>query len=371
MDQAKEVRQKISRLEKEIKPVREPNIAEQEQRLREMTAKMEELSKNGKLDAANEMEKQIHQLKQRLQNIRQNRPEGERVQNPQRRPEGDRAQNQQRRPEGDRVAAEEKLRQMGKEIEELRRLGRQDDANRLEREARGLKEQLGRPADQQRRPEGDRVQNPQRRPEGDRAQNQQRRPEGDRIAAEEKLRQMGKEIEELRRSGRQDEANRLEEKARDMKAQLGRAQNQQRRPEGDRAAIEERVRQMGKEIEELRRSGRQDEANRLEERARNLKEQLGRPADQQKRPMGREGDAQIQHLKMAIENLHAAGLHETADHVMRRLEDMQRGRQPVQGPGMDQAMGMIKERIEQMQNQINELRQAIREMRGRNTERNR
>ena len=111
--------------------------------------------------------------------------------------------------------------------------------------------------------------------------------------------------------------------------------------EKPRAEAQEKM-EMGKHrIEELRTSGQNEEAAKLEQR---MREEMGRQGGQPDR---------MRHVMEAIKHLRAAGMNEAAD----RVEQMAREQQKSEGRGREQAGP--REGMEQMQRAVREMQEQV------------
>ena len=103
--------------------------------------------------------------------------------------------------------------------------------------------------------------------------------------------------------------------------------------EFEQVGARERFVEMQAEAERLAKAGRGDEAERVEREARKLARELERDPDQQERRRSPErGDIErrLEHLRIAVDNLHAAGLHDQAEELARAAERLVH---PDRGPG--------------------------------------
>lgn len=187
-----------------------------------------------------------------------------------------------------------------------------------------------------------------------------------------KLEQLRMELRELERNNRPDEAQEVRQKIGELERQAGRGE---RRPE--MAGLEERMRRMDARIEELRQAGKTEEADQLERERREIQEQLrtgqGRePMDfRRPRPGGEDRERQMQHLRMAIENLHAAGMPELAQRVEREARAQMETGRPLGprewGPGqtdrLQQLEARVADRMERLEAQVRELHEIMRDLR--------
>jgi hypothetical protein len=76
-----------------------------------------------------------------------------------------------------------------------------------------------------------------------------------------------------------------------------------------------------------------------------------------------ERERRLQHLSVAIDNLHAAGLHEPADRLTRERDEM--ARQMQNGPGDFQDRPELVAEIRRLRAELDEVRQALRGLKAR------
>ncbi len=144
----------------------------------------------------------------------------------------------------------------------------------------------------------------------------------------------------------------------------------------ERAAMKEKLAKLQAEAQELRAAGKLDRAAELKKRALELQRVLEESADrppmrqpgmQEPKP-GRlpgpppeagEARQRLRHLQVAIDNLHAAGLHDAAERLAQEKERMMDRMRAEAGPGPE-----MREQMDRLQNQIQELRRAVEDMRG-------
>jgi beta-lactamase regulating signal transducer with metallopeptidase domain len=198
-----------------------------------------------------------------------------------------------------------------------------------------------------------------------------------------------RELEGLLRDKQADQARRLRDKLADIRAAAERVgaeirQRQQRlgrpgerprpdQPRPDREQLKGRLAELRAKIDRLVQEGRHELAERLEGEAREIIELLeGRPEPPPPGP-GEELQRRIGHLKVAIENLHAAGLHDQAEGLVRevdRLIEEHRGLigRPPEPPRPPEPRERpvppeLAERLEQQGQAIRELHGAVNELR--------
>ncbi len=198
------------------------------------------------------------------------------------------------------------------------------------------------------------------------------------------------QLEDLRAADKDEEAAKLKEHivALEREAERG-------LPKQDQDKIKERLRNIKAEIAELHQTGRHEEADRLERKARAMMEKAaGRqpefhpgPPDGPRAPGERgEPERRLHHLQAAIDNLHAAGMHEPAERLAREAGKIRQPLQrpdrpfPPQGPGPRQESGPPGElrmergpvppgpepllrRIHELEGELKELHHAVQELR--------
>ena len=171
--------------------------------------------------------------------------------------------------------------------------------------------------------------------------------------------QMRQEIDKLHEKGRHEEAERLKRKV-DKLAD---------RPEPARRSPEKRIDAMRREAEHLHAKGRREQAERMERKANELAERLGaRHRGEDRRGEGKEVERRIHHMEAAIENLHAAGLHEPAEDLERQLNDLRRERKERAErvrPGDDRGLDELRETVHHLRAEVKELRHVVNELRHR------
>ena len=117
------------------------------------------------------------------------------------------------------------------------------------------------------------------------------------------------------------------------------------------------------EAERLAKAGRGDEAERVEREARKLARELERDPDQQERRRSPErGDIErrLEHLRIAVDNLHAAGLHDQAEELARAAERLVH---PDRGPGGRRG-GPERQHGPALEQAVDQLHHQMAEMRG-------
>lgn len=227
--------------------------------------------------------------------------------------------------------------------------------------------------------------------------------------AREKLASLQRKAEELKAEGRDEEARKITGEAAELRAQIDPKESD---PRADR---QKRVQELNRELDslktelkELSAEGRADEAARVKERFSRLERELDclrarrnadrddppRPKPRRERPprpernrenlqprvdgQGSPPDApdmpnRLRHLRLAIENLHAAGLHEMAEHLTQEAEKM-RGQlrdapSPPHGPPgprpLEGELAPLREQIQELRRAVEEMRRQLEQLRSR------
>lgn len=214
----------------------------------------------------------------------------------------------------------------------------------------------------------------------------QPRERGDAVSHEkqEKLERLRAEVKELAAAGKMEQAARLKEEILQMEKPRDRATGPDKLNEA-----RERLERMGHEIAALREKGHPEEAERLEAQARRMKEQITaaekrakagpdrpkfpdpeRARAQERRPGQRspeqpapeDVERRMHHVRVAIENLHAAGLHEPAQRLAEEAEKFH-SRLREHRPSAPDAPQRRGDGIQALQGEIRELRQAVQQLR--------
>ena len=165
-----------------------------------------------------------------------------------------------------------------------------------------------------------------------------------------------------------------EEKARDIRRELeeigDRVQRFERQhpdapPEVAREMMHHRLDQLRHAVERLREAGKPEPAERMEREARELAEMIERESPERRGRRQPEGDEEKRraHVMNALENLHAAGLHEMAEKLAREIEG-RHGERPPQaaspfGPPHPVDAGPV---VEELRGQMHEMRREMDEL---------
>jgi beta-lactamase regulating signal transducer with metallopeptidase domain len=157
----------------------------------------------------------------------------------------------------------------------------------------------------------------------------------------------------------------------------------ERRAHGfEREAAEERLAEMKADLERLARAGHHEEAHQVEEELHRMtrelqrdalqQQELERDAQQQERRRSPERDdveRRLEHLRIAVDNLHAAGLHDQAEELARAAErlvhpdrgpdDRRGGPERQHGPALEQAVDLLHDQMAEMRDQIRGLQEQL------------
>jgi hypothetical protein len=204
--------------------------------------------------------------------------------------------------------------------------------------------------------------------------------------AREQIENLEQKARELKAAGQHEQAQQAMAEAKALREETKPRGDQpgsgQPSPQGERrrAELEKQHRKLAAELEKLRSGGRERKQEEVKERLAKVEEEMARNSNGT-RPGGSPppghplGERQRQHLKLAIENLHGAGMHELADHLARELElgRLPGGPRPGPGPrafaspepGAGPQPNMPHGELQQLHAEMNELRQALQQMRGR------
>lgn len=199
-------------------------------------------------------------------------------------------------------------------------------------------------------------------------------------------------------------AERLEEELRAIRRKIGELARPAAARMPDREQIARHLEELKTTAERLVREGKTEEAERIKSHADQIKRQFserlqprrdappGSPRPEEgRRDVGRDGarpgpgpeDARLVHLRAAVGNLHAAGLHEQAERLSEEAERMlgdrreprpepdrpPRGDGPRRGPSeaagpRDPAVSALMNEVQQLRREMNELRRELQRLRG-------
>ena len=125
------------------------------------------------------------------------------------------------------------------------------------------------------------------------------------------------------------------------------------------AVVDERLARMKNEIVELRRVGKNEEAERL---ANELERAWNRHrGNVEKRPQG-EATERFHHLMEAIKHLHAAGMIEQARHLENAAREMREHLDRHEQEGGDKRSRGDQASVQQVQREMNELREQMQKL---------
>jgi beta-lactamase regulating signal transducer with metallopeptidase domain len=150
------------------------------------------------------------------------------------------------------------------------------------------------------------------------------------------------------------------------------------RPQPEREQLKRRLEEL------LAAAGRHEEAEAREREAREIIRQLERRPDRPRPGSPEDLERRTHHLRIAVENLHAAGLHEQAEHLAQQmlllLEEHHRGDQPPPPPEyrdrpphpelghrleqQDRAIDELGGAVRQLHRQMSEMREALERLLG-------
>ena len=186
----------------------------------------------------------------------------------------------------------------------------------------------------------------------------------------EKSKAMQREAAELAERGRNEEAADLERRAMDMLEEAERLQHH--RPDQRKAQMMEMRRRMEslraeeKELEELggKRERLEDvrrEVERVEVELRSLSGERNHQQDAPHEDIAR----RLEHMRIAVDHLNQAGLHEIAEHVgqraeaaRRELHEQERRHEAEVGHEVLRQLDELRHQVERLRDEVNELRKT-------------
>jgi len=190
----------------------------------------------------------------------------------------------------------------------------------------------------------------------------------------ERIEALEREMEQAKRAGRDEDIERMGDEIEHLERRLRELEgDEEPRREGEdrereHREIAERIEVLHREREELLENGNREEAERV---GREIEELHAHMEELQRRPEGREEGrdhlAEAVHLMhAAAEHLAAAGrpdmaerLHHAADEVAREARPQER----EHGPNPEEVVREVFEQLEQLRNEVRELREAVEESR--------
>ena len=203
--------------------------------------------------------------------------------------------------------------------------------------------------------------------------------------------QSQEQVRELKAAGRHEEAMRLQRAVEEMRQRAAEFQDtrvRQRpddpRPEPRRERVQQLERLMA-ELEEHQRAGRQEEAAELKREIMRFRQEMAARPQPLPRPRAgelrrlppdsprvrlpfREQDREeverrMHHVKVAIEHLHAAGLHDMAERLERELDQSRRRIAEAQPPAPP--MERLNLELRELRGQLEEMRVNLHELQAR------
>lgn len=184
--------------------------------------------------------------------------------------------------------------------------------------------------------------------------------------------ELAREIAELRRTGKHEQAERLQAEMEELHGRLAGPRDREPR-EGM-----ERLEAMERNLRELREGGHHERAEQLQRELHELHRRLNAPRDGDRPGLPPELQVRIDHLHVAMENLHAAGLHDQAEQIAQQIDRIMRehapgpperrdpdARPPREGrpePGHE-IVGQLRGEIEQLRRENEEMRRMMQEIR--------
>lgn len=189
------------------------------------------------------------------------------------------------------------------------------------------------------------------------------------------IRKLEQKAQALKMDGKAEDAKALAGEAAELRDKIARMERERhqeavRGDERQRDAMKQKLEQSRMELKELREAGKEEKAAEVQRRVHALEEQLAPPG---RRPEGDRGpgaqpermiaERRIQHMREAVAHLREAGMNDAAERVAQEAERMQQGlrggaedrRRPEQAGGD----------IERLRAELQELRQAVRQLNAR------
>lgn len=190
-------------------------------------------------------------------------------------------------------------------------------------------------------------------------------PGPDRIRT--RIQELEKKGVELRSAGQREELEKVMAELADLRAQAVRAQTMRDRPAANperRAVIEKRLDGLRAQAAELESAGKKDQAAEIQRQVEKLEVALrtDRPTPDRVRDGGPRPEADVrqrEHVEIAMEHLRAAGYPEIAERIG---QEIRRRQGPLPNRGFERTPGADAER---MQAELNDLRQAVRDLKRR------
>lgn len=184
--------------------------------------------------------------------------------------------------------------------------------------------------------------------------------------------ELAREIAELRRTGKHDQAERLQAEMQELHARLAGPRDREPR-EGM-----ERLEAMERELHKLREGGHLERAEQLQRELHELHRRLNAPREGDRPGLPPELQTRIDHLHGAMENLRAAGFPKQAEQIAQQIDWIMRERAPGPTDRRDpdarppregrpepghEIVGQLRGEIEQLRRENEELRRMMQEIR--------
>jgi beta-lactamase regulating signal transducer with metallopeptidase domain len=258
----------------------------------------------------------------------------------------------------ERDRARQQVQEMKRKVHELAEADRHEEAEQVEQEVRRLAREIERDARHEKMT--------------DRFQDQ-------RAELEKRGHQIQARMEELGDS-RPDDRHELAQALHQIERQ---AHELERRAHGvEREAAEERLAEMKGQFARLAMAGRHEEAQQVEEELHRMARELQQDAMHQhefdpdarqregrRSPERDDVERRLEHLRIAVDNLHAAGLHDQAEELAQAAErlvhpdhgprDRRGGPERQHGPALEQAVDQLRDQMAEMRDQIRGLQQQL------------
>jgi beta-lactamase regulating signal transducer with metallopeptidase domain len=198
--------------------------------------------------------------------------------------------------------------------------------------------------------------------------------------ADEPHRQLGQELEEILHAVRRVEQHLAEVRGGDRPRLEGPPEELLQRMMREREELMELGRNVMRELEEFKRSGNEAAAREAAEKLERIKREVGQLEARAREAQGRRGrpgpppeevERRMHHLRMAAENLHAAGLHDQAEQLMREADRIAHGpegpgpkpeperREMPHGGDLERAVHELNRQVDEMRGQMEEMRNAL------------
>lgn len=165
--------------------------------------------------------------------------------------------------------------------------------------------------------------------------------------------------------------------ARELRAHLGRIEAQlremqpRREGEGDRPLLMRRLEELKAAMAKAREAGQREVVERLEREMHEVLQRLGERPGDRPGPEAAELQRRMAHVRAAIENLRAAGMHDQAEALARQAEGWMRERgtppgRPPEGrerPDMPPPVAHLEHAVQEMREQMQQMREQMEDMR--------